>query len=154
MFLSEKDDILRRWAEHFDELLNIESSKQNAPSQKTYQVYLATDEPAPTLNEVENAIQKLKNNKASGIDLIQAELIKKASPDFVECMYQLIMKIWTTETIPQDWKWSIICPIHEKGDVTKCSNYRGINLLCVAYKISSILFNRLMPSVEITIGDY
>jgi sorting nexin-29 len=39
--------------------------------------------------------------------------------------------------------------------VTICSNYRGINLLCVAYKIfSNILFNRLLPYVETTIGDY
>jgi len=54
---------------------------------------LAADEPTPTLREVENAIQKLKDNEAPGIDLIQAELIKKASPDFVGCMYQLITKI-------------------------------------------------------------
>ena len=80
---------------------------------RTYQVYLATNEPTPTLDEVENAIQKLKDNNLPGIDLIQAELLKKASPDFVECMYQLITKIWTTETTPEDWNWSIICPIHE-----------------------------------------
>jgi hypothetical protein len=36
MFLSEEDDILRRWAEHFDELLNIEFSNQNATNQETY----------------------------------------------------------------------------------------------------------------------
>jgi hypothetical protein len=90
-----------------------------------------------------------------GIDLIQAELIKKASPDFVEHMHQLIIKIWTTETIPEDWNWSSICPIHKKGDVTICSNYRAISLLCAAYKnFSNILFNRLMPYVEATIGDY
>jgi hypothetical protein len=64
MFLSEEDYKLRRWAEHSDELLNIEFSNQNATSQKIYQVYLATDEPTPTLDEVENAIQKLKDNKA------------------------------------------------------------------------------------------
>jgi hypothetical protein len=81
--------------------------------------------------------------------------MKKASPEFVECMYQLITKIWTTETMTEDWNRSIICPIHKKGDVTMCSNYRGINLLRVAYKISSnILFNRLLPHVETTIGDY
>jgi len=155
VFLSEEDDILRRWAEHFDELLNIEFSNQNVTSQETYQVYLVTDETTPTLDEVEKAIQKRKGNKAPGIDLIQAELRKKASPDFVECMYQLITKIWTTETIPEDWNWSNICPIHKKGDMTIFSNYRGINLLCVAYKIfSNILFNRLMPYVETTIGDY
>jgi hypothetical protein len=49
------------------------------------------------------AIRKLRDNKAPGMDLIQAELIKKASLDFVECMYQLITKIWINETIPEDW---------------------------------------------------
>ena len=131
MFLSEEDNILRRWAENFEGLLNIEVSNHNATIQETYQVYLATDEPTPTLDEVENAIKKRKDNKAPGVDLIQAELIKKATTDFVECMYQLITKIWTTETMPEDWNWSIICRINKKGDVTICSNYAGINLLCV-----------------------
>jgi sorting nexin-29 len=104
---------------------------------------------------VKNAIQKLKENKAPGIDLIQEELINKARPDFVEYTHQLIIKIWTTETIPEDWKWSIICPINKEGDVTICSTNRGISLLCDAYKIfSTILFDRLMPYVEKTIGDY
>jgi len=85
--------------------------------------------------------------------LIQAEVMKRASPDFVECMHQLIVKIWTAETIPEDW--SIICRLHKKGDVTICSNYRGIRMLCVAYKIfSSILLNRLMPYAETALGDY
>jgi hypothetical protein len=81
--------------------------------------------------------------------------MKKASPDFVERMYQLIIKILTTEIIPEDWNWSITCPIHIKGDVTICSNYRGISLLCVASKVfSNIPFNTFMPYVETTIGDY
>jgi len=74
---SEEDDILSRWAEHFDELLNKELSDQHVTSQKTYQEYSDIYEPTPTLDEVENAIQKLKDYKAPGIDLIQAELIKK-----------------------------------------------------------------------------
>ena len=155
MLFSEKDDILRRRAEHFDELLNTELSNQNTINQETYQVFPAADELIPTFDEVKSATQKLKDYTAPGINLIQAELIKKASPDFVEHMHQLIIKIWTTETIPEDWNWSIICPIHKKGYVTICSNYRGISLLCIAYKIfSNILFNRLMPYVETTIGDY
>ena len=48
MLLSEEDDILRRWAEHFDELLNKELSDQHVTSQKTYQVYSDVDEPTPT----------------------------------------------------------------------------------------------------------
>jgi hypothetical protein len=93
MLLSEDDDILRRWAEHFDELLNTEPSKQNTINQETYQVFPATNEPIPTFDQVKNVTQKLKDNKAPGIDLIQAELIKKTSPDFVKYMHQLIIKL-------------------------------------------------------------
>jgi hypothetical protein len=79
-----------------DELLNTEASNQNTINQETYQVFPPTDEPIPTFDEVKNTIQKLKDNKALGIDLIQAELIKKGSPDFIEYMQQLIiLKIWT-----------------------------------------------------------
>ena len=98
-------------------MLNIEFSNQSATRQEICHVYSATDEPTPTLDEVENAVHKVTDNKALGIDLIQAELIKKASQDFVEYMYRLITKIWTIETMPEDWNWSITCPIHKKGDV-------------------------------------
>jgi len=101
MFLNEEGDIFRRWAEHFDELLNKEFSNRNVNNQETYQVPSDTDEPTPILDEVDNAIKKLKDIKAPGVDLIQTELIMKDSPDFVECMYQLITKIWTTEIIPK-----------------------------------------------------
>ena len=50
MLLSEEDDRLRRWAEHFDELLNTEYSNQNTTNQETYQVFPATDEPIPTFD--------------------------------------------------------------------------------------------------------
>ena len=117
--LSEEGDVLRKWAEHFDELLNEEFFFiQNVTSQETYQAHSDNDEPTSALDEVENAIRKLKDNKEPRIDLIQAELTKKASSDFFECMYQLTTNIWTTEIIPEDWNWSIICPIHKKVDVT------------------------------------
>ena len=70
-------------------------------------------------------------------------------------VHQLITSIWISEEIPEDWNWIIICPIHKKGYVTICENYRGISLLCVAYKIfSHILFNRLLPYMEATIVYY
>jgi hypothetical protein len=70
-------------------------------------------------------------------------------------MYQLIRKIWTNEITPEDWKWSIICLLHKKGDVTKCSNYRGTSLLCISCKIfSNNLFNRFTPYTEVATGNY
>jgi hypothetical protein len=140
---------LGRWVEYFEELLNANVSDQlehigMIESHEDRE----TVEPPPTIAEVEAAIEKLKNNKAPGMDLIQAELVKYAGVEYTKHLYQLIIKIWINEIIPEDWNSGIICPIHKK-DVMTCSNYRGISLLCTTYKIFSIiLFKRLAPYVE------
>jgi hypothetical protein len=73
-------------AERFEELLNTETSNQNTINRETHQALSATDETFPTIGEVNNDIQKHKNNKAHAIDPI---LIKKASLDHVELIHQL-----------------------------------------------------------------
>ena len=58
--------------------------------------------------------------------------------------------------MPEQWKESIIVPIYKKkGDKTDCSNYTGISLLSIAYKIlCNILLSRLTPHAEAIIGDH
>jgi len=54
-----------------------------------------------------------------------------------------------------EWNVSIICPIHKKGHIMECSNYRGVGLLNIAYKIfSNILFARISLFAEKIIGNY
>jgi hypothetical protein len=98
------------------------------------------EEPVPTINEIEQTIKRLRNNKAPGIDLIPAELVKYVGPEYIKHLHQLTVKIWITKTIPEEWYLSIVCPIHKKDNVMTCSNYRGISLLCIAYKIFSISY--------------
>ena len=61
------------------------------------------------LEEVKNAIKKLKQGKAQGVDSIPNELMKFGSEELVIVLHDLINKIWTLEKIPQDWadeRWS------------------------------------------------
>jgi hypothetical protein len=52
--------------------------------------------------------------------------------------------VWNKEELPNQWKESIIIPVHKKGDKTECNNYRGISLLSTSYNIlSNILLLRL-----------
>jgi len=37
----------------------------------------------------------------------------------------------------EKWRASTILPISKKGDKTKCSNYRGVILLSITYKLLS-----------------
>jgi hypothetical protein len=67
----------------------------------------------------------------------------------------LIKSIWNKEELPDQWKESIIVPVHKKGDKTDCSNYRGISLLSTSNKIlSNILLSRLSPYIDEIIGDH
>ena len=69
--------------------------------------------------------------------------------------HKLITFIWKKEKLPEEWKESIIAPVHKKGDKTDCNNYRGISLLPTTYNIlSNILLSRLIPYVKEVIGDH
>jgi len=95
------------------------------------------------------AIVKLKSHKSPGIDQIPAELIKTGGRTIRCAIHKLIIAIWNKEELPEEWKKSVIVPIHKKGDKTECNNYRGISLLPITYKIlSSILLSRLIPYAE------
>jgi hypothetical protein len=69
--------------------------------------------------------------------------------------YKLINSIWNKEELPDQWKESIIVPVHKKCDKTDCSNYRGTSLLSTSYKmLSNILLSRLSPYIDEIIGDH
>jgi hypothetical protein len=56
--------------------------------------------------------------------------------------------------LPDQWKESIIVPVHEKSDKTDCNNYRWISLLSTSYKILSNVLLRLGPYIDEIIGDH
>jgi hypothetical protein len=72
--------------------------------------------------DVEMAISKLKNGKASGHDKIPAELMKERGKNLKKIIYEIMLKIREEEIIPHEWKYGIICPINKKGDVVMCDN--------------------------------
>jgi hypothetical protein len=72
--------------------------------------------PEPSLVEVEIAIGKLRSYKFPGTDQIPTELIKAGGETLYSEIHKLICSVWNMEELPQQWKESIIIPIHEKGD--------------------------------------
>jgi hypothetical protein len=52
----------------------------------------------------------------------------------VSVIHKLTNSIWNKKDLPDQWKESIIVPIHKKGDTTDCNNYPGISLLSISYK--------------------
>jgi hypothetical protein len=50
-------------------------------------------------------------------------------------IYELVGQVWEKERIHEEWKETIIVPIHKRGDRDRCENYRGIALGNAADKI-------------------
>ena len=84
---------MERWCEYGEELFS--SSENN--SYVVNRVNPPEDsEPDPLLSEVENAIKKLSNGKAQGLDGIPEELIKNSCTSTVKALHLLCKKIWNT----------------------------------------------------------
>jgi hypothetical protein len=97
----------------------------------------------------------LKRYIFPGSNQIPAELFQAEGEILSSKIHKLINSIWNMEYLPDQWKKSVIVPIHKKGDKIDCTNYRGISLLSTSYKIlSNILPSRLSPYIDEIIGDY
>jgi hypothetical protein len=44
-------------------------------------------------------------------------------------IHKFTNSIWNKVELPDQWKESIIIPVHKKGDKIGCNNYRGISPL-------------------------
>lgn len=103
---------------------------------------------SPSYDEFCKAISCLKNRKTPGSDGIPAEVYKYAGPKIQTRLFELILKVWETETVPQLWKDASICKLYKgKGNLSLCDSYRGISLLNVAGKILSHIINKRLGRI-------
>ena len=126
--LTDKEVILKRWAEHFDSVLNWPSSITgdaiNTLPQVEYNLLL--DE-FPTIAETVKAIKLLSSGKAPGSDAIPAEIYKAGGTPVAKKMTELFHIMLRKEAIPQEFKdASIIHLFKPKGNPQLCDNHRGI----------------------------
>ena len=153
LVLADEETWIYIWAEYFSNQLNPTNRNDqdiDLPIH-TAQPYIAE----PTLQEVENEILRLKNFKAPGIDNLPGELFKHGGNALWIVLHVLIVRIWKGKEMPWEWRTSLLCPIYKKGDKLECKNHRGIALLNIAYKIfANILYQRLLPYSECTVGEY
>jgi hypothetical protein len=102
---------LNRWKIFFNQELN----KHGVHDVRQKDIHTAEPlVPEPSLVEVEIPIGKLKNYKSPDNDQIPAELIKAGSETLYSEIHRLICSICNKEELPQQWKESVILPIHKK----------------------------------------
>ena len=152
--LTKKEDQLKRWAEHFEDLLNRPAPGAIAdipPAENQLLVNCNTS----TEEEVRRAIHTLKNGKAAGPDDVPAEALKAAPYTSAAMVWKIIQRIWKQEKVPQDWKEGFQVKLPKKGDQSECENQRGIMLLSVPGNVfNRIMLERLKTAVDKKLRDH
>jgi hypothetical protein len=111
--LADSNNILNMWKSYFSQLLNV----QNVSDARQIEINTAEPiVPGPSNLEVEISIAELKKYKSQGSDQIPAELNQAGGEILVSVIHKLIASVWNKEEMPDQWKESIIVPIHKTGD--------------------------------------
>ena len=146
--LTTTNEQLKRWAEHFRELLNRPTPDlpPGIPPAET-ELPISCDKPSKA--EIKKAIMTLRSGKAAGPDEILAEAIKADIETVVNMLYSLFSK-----EVPAQWKEGIIIKLPKKGDLRGCSNYRGVMLLSTPGKILNMVpLERVKEAVDPKLRD-
>ena len=152
--LTSDEDQLKRWRDHFEELLN-RPPPPNPPDITPAEEVLQMNCERPSKAEIEKAIHHMKRGKASGPDKIPAEAIKADIETSTEILHDLLGKIWEQEEIPTEWKEGYLVKLPKKGDMQDCNNYRGIMLLSVPGKVlNRVILDRLKTVVDAKLRDH
>ena len=129
MYLTEAEDIKKRWQEYTEELY-----KKNLHDLDNHDGVITHLEADILENEVKWALESITTNKASGGDGIPVELFQILKDDAVKVLHSIWKQIWKTQQWPQDWKRSVFIPIQKKSNAKECSNYHTIALISHASK--------------------
>ena len=90
------------------------------------------------MKEVKEAVGKLGNGKAVGVDNVCGELLKLGFSEnsaILKCFHKIVVAVWQQEVVPQEWKDAIITVLFKKGDSYECGKFRGISLGAHAGKV-------------------
>jgi len=138
---------------NFDE--NVENTGENIDVEENSINELNSE---ITIEEVEQCVKNLKNNKASGIDKILNEHIKTTFSKMKHIFVKLFNIVLNTGLIPETWTTGMINPIFkDKGDPKCAENYRPITLLsCLGKLFTAVLNIRLQKYADTNniINDY
>uniref|UniRef100_A0A8C5CGF6 Reverse transcriptase domain-containing protein n=1 Tax=Gadus morhua TaxID=8049 RepID=A0A8C5CGF6_GADMO len=143
--LTSTEEVVGRWKEHFEELLN----PNNTPSMLEAEIEVDGVSSSISLVEVTEVVKHLRSGKAPGIDEIQPEMLKALGVEGLSWMTRLFNIAWESGTVPKELQTGVVVPLFKKGDQRVCANNRGITLLSLPGKVySKVLERRVRPIVD------
>ena len=146
---TDKEKILGRWAEHFNNVFNHPSSISEEAIAHIPQVVINASLANSTL-EGRRAVKALSTSKAPGSDTIPGELYILSRPNLISKLTELFKSAWTSEAVPQEFKDATIVHLcKRKGNQQCCDSHWGISLLSITGKVfAHLLLNHLLAHLE------
>ena len=143
----------KRWAEYFEELLNVQEDREAdivAVGGVQVSVMGEENEREITIEEVKRALNETKGGKAPGMDGVRVEMLKEGGVTVLQWLVRLFNVCFMLSIVPVDWVIACMVPLYKgKGDMYECSNFRGISLLSVVGKVyGRVLINRIRDKTE------
>ena len=129
--LIEPGSVARRWEENFSRLLNEENENQ-------IEVEHMVSGPIECVRreEVEVAMKKMKNRRATGPSGIAVEMLKGMGEIGIDEMTEALRSIECGGGMPSSWKDSTTITLYKgRGDALDCAKYRGLRLLEHGFKL-------------------
>ena len=105
--LTDENEILSRWREYFEDLLN----PVKASTRDTYEVTHLREDEVFTAAEVATAIKGIKSGKAAGEDEIRPEMLKALTGEGILWLTRVCQVAWKLGKTPRDWQTGVIIPI-------------------------------------------
>ena len=88
-----------------------------------------------TSEKIEQLIQRIKPNVATGIDELPAKLIKEAAPVIMEDLKNIVNLSYESKVFPDRLKIATVKALHKKGDNNDPSQYRPVSILTIISKV-------------------
>ena len=96
------------------------------------------------IDEVRQQLSNLKISKSTGVDNIQAKVLKLAASIIAPSLIWIFNLSVKTGIYVNEWKKARVVPIHKSNDRQRCENYRPISILPVVSKIlERSVFNQI-----------
>lgn len=144
--ISGTDNIAELWRQHYNTVFNaVKSDGYSVGSISSNELVGVTP------YQVCEAVKKLSNNKASGLDHITAEHLKFASPRIFPLLSLCFTGFLTHGILPDSMLSVLLVPVikDKAGKLCSIDNYRPIALASMVSKVlESILLDRLINVIN------
>ncbi|GFN97376.1 endonuclease-reverse transcriptase [Plakobranchus ocellatus] len=118
--LMEKKEILNRWSEYVEDLFKDDRCEKP-------KIEKNIEGPTILKEEIEAAIKKMKNGKATGPDIIPVEIIKALDNLGIDLTTKLLNAIYDSGTILEDLCKSDFIVLPKTPGATECEHHRTIS---------------------------